>query len=331
MKKLSSSMTNNKTKIVEYIYSMEETSIIEHTLTSLVLTFESTKMAAVEFAARFGLIQNTQCCDICGEDLRLSKKTKTATGIIWTCKKICGNTSSVLKRSILEGSHLKVDCLIKLLHMWSEDYSQIKICKELKINKNTCVSWCLKIREMVEASIESDGNLLGGMNDDGSRKEVEIDESLFFRRKYNRGRIGNQVWVFAAIERNSGKCFFIPVKNRTAGTLLDIIYARILPGTRIISDQWAAYNSLSSNTNYTYASVNHSLNFVSPTDPSVHTQNVESLWSQVKRKLKYQYSTTEDMLEGYFFEFIWRKRMRIQGNNSFGYLLGTMKVESFFN
>jgi hypothetical protein len=68
---------------------------------------------------------------------------------------------------------------------------------------------------------------------------------------------------------------------------------------------------LSSNPNYMYASVNFSLYFVSPDDPEVHTQTIESLWSYSKRKLQSQFGTSEDLIEGYFFEFLLRKRIRI--------------------
>ena len=41
----------------------------------------------------------------------------------------------------------------------------------------------------------------------GPEIEVEIDESKFGKRKYNRGRVVDGHWVFGGIERGSGECF----------------------------------------------------------------------------------------------------------------------------
>ncbi|KZR97001.1 Uncharacterized protein APZ42_008350, partial [Daphnia magna] len=38
---------------------------------------------------------------------------------------------------------------------------------------------------------------------------VEIDESKFGKRKYNRGKRVEGVWVVGGVERISGKCFFL--------------------------------------------------------------------------------------------------------------------------
>ena len=56
-------------------------------------------------------------------------------------------------------------------------------------------------------------------------------------------------------------------------------------GSIIISDKWKAYNKLSS-LGYTHKTVNHSENFVDPEDPSVHTQNIERLWRDMKEWMK---------------------------------------------
>jgi hypothetical protein len=55
---------------------------------------------------------------------------------------------------------------------------------------------------------------------------------------------------------------------------MEIINQRILPGSQIISDQWASYRGIARSGVFEYATVNHSRNFVSPLDPSVNTQNV---------------------------------------------------------
>ena len=47
------------------------------------------------------------------------------------------------------------------------------------------------------------------------RKGVEIDESKFDKRKYNRGRNVKGQWVFGGVERGSGKTFLAAVHDRT--------------------------------------------------------------------------------------------------------------------
>ena len=92
--------------------------------------------------------------------------------------------------------------------------------------------------------------MLGGVDEDKRPIEVEIDESLFFKRKFNRGRLGRGTWIFGAIERVSGKYFFVPVERRDSATLLGIINERIRPGTGIISGEWAEYRGIARTENF---------------------------------------------------------------------------------
>ena len=75
---------------------------------------------------------------------------------------------------------------------------------------------------------------------------VEIDESKFGKRKYNRGRAVDGHWVFGGIERGTTKSFMVVVEDRSAATLIPIIQRYIRPGSVIISDEWRAYSTLSS-------------------------------------------------------------------------------------
>ena len=127
---------------------------------------------------------------------------------------------------------------------------------------------------------------LGGLDANGQPLEVEIDESCFTKRKFNRGRLRNMKWVFGAYERLSGRCFLVPILNRTAETLINIIRSRILPGSRIISDGWAAYRGIQILGIYTHDVIVHAMNFVSLHDPTIHTQIIESTWAHAKKKLK---------------------------------------------
>jgi hypothetical protein len=62
---------------------------------------------------------------------------------------------------------------------------------------------------------------------------VEIDETLFGRRQYSRGRVQTDVWVFSGVERGSGRTFLVPVPSRSTDTLTAVIHW-ILPGTTIV-------------------------------------------------------------------------------------------------
>lgn len=86
--------------------------------------------------------------------------------------------------------------------------------------------------------------VIGGIDENGDAIVVEIDESLFFRRKYNKGQVRNGRWVFGGCERNSTKCFLVEVPDRTAATLQEEIVRHVLPGSHIVSDGWAAYNNI---------------------------------------------------------------------------------------
>ena len=97
----------------------------------------------------------------------------------------------------------------------------------------------------------------------GPGHTVEIDEAKIGKRKYNRGRLVRDQWIFGGYERNSKKIFVVPVEDRTEVTLLACIKEWILPGTTIISDCWKSYDCLN-NEGFQHLKVNHSLNFVDP-------------------------------------------------------------------
>ena len=63
---------------------------------------------------------------------------------------------------------------------------------------------------------------------------VEIDESVFYKTKYNRGRRRNHQWVFGMVERGSNSVIMIHVDNREAATLIPLIIRYIRPGIHII-------------------------------------------------------------------------------------------------
>jgi len=119
----------------------------------------------------------------------------------------------------------------------------------------------------------------------GCNSIIEIDESCFFKRKYNRGRMLDQVWVFGLVDRFSGRLFAQVVEQRNADTLIPIIVKYIRHDTElIVSDEWKSYSSLT--VEFNHQSVKHKIHFVDPNDRRIHTQTIENRWGQMKRMMK---------------------------------------------
>lgn len=142
----------------------------------------------------------------------------------------------------------------------------------------------------------------------GIGKIVEVDESKFGRRKYNRGRYQDGHWVFGGVERGTGDAFMVEVSDRSARTLLPIIQQYVLPGTTIMSDEWRAYQQVTS-LGMSHQTVNHSLHFVDPTS-GAHTQQIESTWAQTKRMMRKEgvMRTSSDLFPTYLPEYLWRRK-----------------------
>ena len=155
--------------------------------------------------------------------------------------------------------------------------------RNLDISLPTSVDWRSFASEVCETWVGQQQPI------GGPGTVVEIDETYFVKRKYNRGRALGSVWLFGGIERDSDRTFIVPLseplssdaQRRDAATLIPIIEKHVLPGSTIHTDCWAAYRRLS-NAGYAHYTVNHKENFVDPTDSEVRTQKVERLWRDVK-------------------------------------------------
>jgi len=116
-----------------------------------------------------------------------------------------------------------------------------KIENEYCFRDHTVADWGMLCKETMLVFLEGWSVKIGGPN-----KTVEIDERKFGRRKYHRGHPVKGQWVFGRVERESGETFLVPVKDRTANTLIDIIRDWVEPSTTVISDCWGAYCNLGS-------------------------------------------------------------------------------------
>ena len=169
----------------------------------------------------------------------------------------------------------------------------------MQLSTHTSVDWRSFCSEITEYAFDNQEAI------SGPGVIVEIDESHFGKRKFNRGRPLSDIWVFGGIERDSKRSFIVPLveplpRERTASNLLPLIEKYIKPQSIIISDKWRAYTKLKEQ-GYVHKVVNHSENFVDPDDPTIHTQNIERLWRDIKEWMKRPGNRS-----GYFRQYISR-------------------------
>ncbi|EIE75601.1 hypothetical protein RO3G_00305 [Rhizopus delemar RA 99-880] len=87
------------------------------------------------------------------------------------------------------------------------------------------------VYQVMEADLRIEDVQVGGVDSAGQPIVVEIDESKFGKRKYNKGKRVDGVWVVGGVERTpERKVFLLTVPNRNQNTLKLIIDAFVKDG-----------------------------------------------------------------------------------------------------
>lgn len=262
--------------------------------------------STIQKLREWSLLAPSMTCESCDEPMT-EGTMKKADGIEWQCRRrSCRINKSLRANSFFSGSRLTLQNQLLFVHLWCQQYPEWLIARDFSYSPSTIVDWSRYCRDIALWYIETiyENVPIGGLG-----CKVEIDETLLVRRKYNRGRLLSQEWLFGGVERRDDatcKMFIEYVPDRTSETLLSIIQRRIAPGTKILSDGWAAYQSLST-LGYEHEVVNHSINFVDQDNREIHTQNVENFWMLLKRFLRSKGTNRAPHNWEYICEFMFRK------------------------
>ena len=266
---------------------------------------ERGKLDVIQFCREKGMISSEYECPDCGREMRLVEYKEGVDGYRWRCDWSKEGKRHVVNRSIrggswFERSKLGMDDILILTYGWVEKFTNGQLARMARVSSNTATDWCNFCREVCMGICLEESVSIGG---EGTT--VEIDESMFGKRKHHRGKPVKGRWVFGGVQRGSDECFFEVVKERTKETLLEVIKRRILPGTTVISDCFASYKCLQDE-GYKHYAVNHKVTFKDPVT-GAHTNTIEGSWSWIKRQLRGK-RPVNGPFDPYLAEFMWRKR-----------------------
>jgi transposase-like protein len=269
------------------------------------LTLVQTKDMAIKYLQEQGILHTMRYCN----NSHLMKLYIYPKREIWRCNKAgCRTECNLRNGTWLQNTHMSFTTVCMFIYAWAFEMTTFEFCKrELNIGSNeTIVDWNHYLREVCAETLLKSPIKIGGDN-----LHVEIDESLFVRRKHNVGRSVSQQWVFGGYCRETRESFIYSIPDRTASTLIPIIADSVLPNSTIISDSWKAYTDIRNipDRKYTHFVINHSHNFVDPLSHE-HTNSIESHWAKAKIRNKRQWGTHRTMLDSYLCEFMWRQRNR---------------------
>ena len=268
------------------------------------LVILESNLSILEFLQEKNIIKKNAFCLECKLRMNLVEYN-CIDSYIWRCpNSYCNKKVSVRSGSIFERSHKKLKDILSILNFYGIGIAPKNCSKMLKIRITTVQEWYQCFRQSVSTNFQ----ILKQKKIGGFEQIIEIDECQIGRRKYHRGRLPNEIWLFGGINRNQKKEVFIEqVPDRKKNTLFAEIETNISDGSIIMSDGWAAYKAIDKDLahhNFHHFAVNHKKKeFVDPKNSNVHTQNIENLWGELRRFMKKYGRNVRKNLKDYVHEF----------------------------
>ncbi|QQP51686.1 Uncharacterized protein FKW44_013120 [Caligus rogercresseyi] len=230
-------------------------------------------------------------CPTCERSMSFVKHKENV--MKWRCATHKNNTILEKKDSFWEGSHLSYSQIIKLVCAWALKIPLTTVPHMFDITTKTAIMWYKSFRDVCSQILNRYPYKIGGPG-----MVVQIDESLMAKRKYHRGHLVPERWVFGGYCPNTKEGFLFMVENRSATVLLPLI---------VENAAYGGIPQLPVLPPFQHEVVNHSQNFVDP-GTGAHTNNVECYWKNAKRRFKSMAGVHDTTLSGHLDEFKWREK-----------------------
>lgn len=245
---------------------------------------------------------------ICHKCKKATKHYKISSRRSYACCK-CGSHFSPTAGTIFHKSHIPLTDWFFAIYIMSTDKagtSARQIERELGVSYRTAWRMMHQIRSMM------------GNQDEKLENEVEVDETYVHpntykrssaQRRYGRDSRRTGEILFGAVQRG-GDVKIWHVKSSGVRVLRTLILSNVKDGAIVHSDGHGSYRTLP-HYGYEHRTTNHERHEYYT--PDSYTQNIENVWSHIKRGIKGVYRhVNPGYLQLYANEFAWRYNHRKQ-------------------
>ena len=247
----------------------------------------------------------------CSKCERVAKHFRIAGRKVYSCE-FCGSQVSPTADTIFHKSSTSLRSWFHAMFLMASTRTGIsakQLEREIGVTYKTAWRMFTQIRKLMA---QDDMVLFG---------EVEVDETYIGgRRPGKRGRGAAGKTIVAGLVQRGGQAIVKVVPDVKAYTLLPMIQVHIPQGQRVYTDEMLSYNRLTS-LGYAHETVQHSAKEY--VVGRVHTNNVEGMWSNVKRGIDgVHHAVSPKHLQGYLDSYVYRFNHRRDETPMFVQLLG---------
>lgn len=258
----------------------------------------------------------------CSKCNKATKHYKVSGRTAYACE-FCGNHIYPLAGTVFDKTSTSLRLWFYAIYLMAQTRAGIsakQLQRELGVTYKTSWRMFKQIRALMadnSTNIENGGNPLDGI--------VEIDETFIGGKGKNRKKVWiqgieeRQKQVVMGIVKRGGMAYLKHIPNTGKWTLLKQIKDNVSSQAKVYTDEYAGYIQLKYH-GYFHESVNHGNNeFVRG---EVHTQNIENIWSNLKRGIIGVYrAVSAKYLQAYIDEYSFRYNHRFEQGQMFELIL----------